>query len=136
MVTAHPWLRSAVGVLPVPGHDPKFAPPSAGVRIGETLNRLLGLSLVTVDSRTEFRRSAKNMTSAERAALLDEFIVVDDLRGCTVLVVDDAYHTGYTMAGVVKAARAAGAVTVLGIVPVRVMRLDVEPSKARVLDVE
>jgi predicted amidophosphoribosyltransferase len=106
------------------------------VRIGETLNRLLGLSIVTVDSRTEFRRSAKNMTSAERAALLDEFIVVDDLRGCTVLVVDDVYHTGYTMAGVAKAARAAGAVTVLGIVPVRVMRLDVEPSKARVLDVE
>lgn len=136
VVTTHPWLRSAVAILPVPGHDPRVASPSAGVRIGHTLRRMLDLRLTTVDTRTEFRLSAKNMTSAERAALLDEFVVVDDLSGCTVLVVDDVYHTGHTMAGVARAARTAGAVTVLGIVPVRVMRLDVEPSKARVLDVE
>jgi hypothetical protein len=134
-VASHPWLRSAVRILPVPGHDPRVV-VSAGVRIGHTLGRTLALNLIAVDTRRDYRPPAKNMTSDERAALLDEFIVVDDLVGCTVLVVDDLYHTGYTMAGVAKAARAAGAVTVLGIVPARVMRLDVEPLKPRVLDIE
>jgi adenine/guanine phosphoribosyltransferase-like PRPP-binding protein len=95
------------------------------VRIGHTLSQKLGLDLITVGTRNEFRQSAKSMTSEQRTALIDEFFIQDDLTGETVLIVDDVYHTGSTMAGVAKAARQAGAVSVLGIVPARNVRLDV-----------
>jgi hypothetical protein len=125
VVAKHPWLRSATRLLPVPGHDSRAKQTSGGVRIGHTLSRMLGLDLIKVGTRHEFRLAAKSMTSEQRASLIDEFIIEDDLTGDTVLIVDDVYHTGWTMAGVAKAARQAGALTVLGIVPARNLRLDV-----------
>ncbi|MCP2256793.1 Phosphoribosyl transferase domain-containing protein [Streptoalloteichus tenebrarius] len=62
------------------------------------------------------------MTRKERSTLLDEFRVDERLDNQTVLVVDDIYHTGFTMAGVAKAARTAGAKTVLGLVAARNIR--------------
>ncbi|MFF0146275.1 phosphoribosyltransferase [Amycolatopsis sulphurea] len=55
------------------------------------------------------------MTTAERSALPQGYRVRQDLGGQTVLIVDDIYQTGYTMAGVAHVARQAGASTVLGI---------------------
>lgn len=114
----HPWLASATRILPVPGHR-RIGPPSTSVRIAQTFAAELHLPVTPVATLHEFRRSAKDMGRDERAALLNEFVIDHDLRGRPVLIVDDVYQTGCTMAGVARAARKAGAATVLGIVAAR-----------------
>jgi adenine/guanine phosphoribosyltransferase-like PRPP-binding protein len=54
--------------------------------------------------------------------LEDEFIVSGEVRGRSVLIVDDFIRSGTSMAAVGKAARASGAYRVFGIGAVRTMR--------------
>ncbi|QFZ17476.1 phosphoribosyltransferase [Saccharothrix syringae] len=113
-VIRHEWYVRATRVLPVPGHEPPR--PAASVLLGLALAQDLGLGLTPVTGPA--RKPARLMTARERVDLLSAFRVDEDLTGRTVLVVDDAYQSGYTMAGVANAARRAGATTVLGLTAV------------------
>ncbi|MEV6827641.1 phosphoribosyltransferase [Amycolatopsis sp. NPDC051102] len=118
VVMTHPWYRSIDLVLAVPGHDP--AQLATSVRIGVTVAGHARVPCISPKSRRPgFRKSAKKMTDQERAELLDCFVVERDLSGLAVLVVDDVFHTGYTMRSVARAARLAGASTVLGLTAAR-----------------
>jgi len=120
VVVRHEWFNEATHILPVPGHT--RAKRSVSGILGTLLSHELGISLTTVEAKSEDRKPAKNMTPEERKALLHEFVVKEDLEGRTVLVLDDVYHTGCTMAGVANAAKRAGATTVLGLAAARNLR--------------
>lgn len=63
------------------------------------------------------------MTDEEKeSAREDAYVVTENLHGRTVLILDDLYESGATMAGVANAARRAGASTVLGLASTRVRR--------------
>ncbi|KFU76083.1 Phosphoribosyl transferase domain-containing protein [Amycolatopsis lurida] len=121
VVVRHEWFNEATRILAVPGHT--LAKRSVSVILGTLLSHEFGIPLTTVESKSGDRKPAKNMTPEERKALLHEFRVEEDLEGRTVLVLDDIYHTGYTMAGVANAAKRAGATTVLGLAAARNLRL-------------
>ncbi|GHF05982.1 hypothetical protein GCM10017786_44420 [Amycolatopsis deserti] len=69
----------------------------------------------------ETLESAKKMPRTERSVLRWGSRINEDLQGETVLVVDDVYHTGETMAGVAAAAKNRGAKTVLGLAAARTL---------------
>lgn len=116
-VLRHEWFNEATRILPVPSHDRDK--PSIPVMLGALLAQEVGIPWTAVQSTTKYRKLVKKMSDRERAALLHEFRIDEDLTGQTVLVVDDIYHTGSTMAGVANAARQAGATTVLGLAMAR-----------------
>jgi hypothetical protein len=117
-IDAHAGLQQASTVLNVPGHDRTRV--SFGSRLAATVARDQGLHFVRVESRSEFRAEAKSVSSAQRAAMLrDQFIVSQDLREESVLIVDDVFKSGASMTEV---ARAACAADVQGICAVRTMR--------------
>ncbi|MFI9453846.1 phosphoribosyltransferase [Amycolatopsis sp. NPDC052450] len=120
VVVRHEWFNEATRILPVPGHTRKKRWVS--VMLGTLLSQELGIRLTTVESKSGDRKPTKNMTLEERKALLHDFRIEEDLEGRTVLVLDDIYHTGYTMAGVANAAKRAGAATVLGLAAARNLR--------------
>lgn len=119
-VLRHEWFNEATRILPVPGHHRDK--PSVGVMLGVLLAQEIGVPWTAVQCANAYRKPAKKMSDRERAALLHEFRVDDDLTGQTVLIVDDVYATGSTMAGVANAARQAGAATVLGLAVARNVR--------------
>ncbi|WP_410619356.1 ComF family protein [Amycolatopsis sp. cmx-8-4] len=119
VVLAHPWFQTCDLILPVPGHDQTRL--AASDRIGATIAKSTEIDQGSVATRREFRRSVKNMSRSERALLMDEYSIDQDLTGHKVVVVDDVYQTGSTMRGVARAARRAGASTVLGLVGARTL---------------
>jgi predicted amidophosphoribosyltransferase len=73
---------------------------------------------------TDFRSPAKNLAPHERAkALRNQFSVTEDLTGRSVLIVDDVYRSGVSIAETARAAHAAGAETVQALCAVRTLRL-------------
>ncbi|MGW4209430.1 ComF family protein [Lentzea sp. NPDC004789] len=119
VVVRHQWLINSTRIVPVPGHRPDVWATSQ--RMGVQLSRDLGIPLVEVVPKSGRRTPAKNMTRFEREALRNEFTIKEDLDGQTVLIVDDFYETGHTMAGLASAAKRAGAKTALGLAGVRNM---------------
>jgi predicted amidophosphoribosyltransferase len=113
----HQWLAGATRILPIPGHTSSKS--AASLRLGAAVAQNLGIQITEVTPREEDRVPAKQMTRLERADLLHGYHVDEKLDGQTVLILDDFYHTGWTMAGVANAARRAGARTVLGLAAVR-----------------
>jgi predicted phosphoribosyltransferase len=79
------------------------------------------LDAVEAHERAELLRRATQYPGIER-----------DLRGMTVILVDDGLATGATMRAAVEAVRAAGAGTVVAAVPVA--SLEASTSLARVCD--
>lgn len=120
VVVRHQWLINSTRIVPVPGHRPDVWATSQ--RMGTQLSRDLGIPLVDVISKSGRRTPAKNMSRLEREALRNEFAIEEDLDGQTVLIVDDFYETGHTMAGLASAAKRAGARTALGLAGVRNMK--------------
>ncbi|GHH19469.1 hypothetical protein GCM10017790_38140 [Amycolatopsis oliviviridis] len=121
VVKSHDWFQTTSLIIAAPGHT--RATVSASVRIGHTIAHECELPQEQVLSSREWRKSAKDMTSAELAGLLDEYTVSSDLTGRCVLLVDDVFHTGSTLRGLAAAARRAGATTVLGLVAARTLSL-------------
>jgi len=121
VIEGHAGLRQATAVLDVPGHDSQRV--SFGSRVAASVARRLSLPVAATSAQTEFRPPAKNADSTERlAAIKDKFFVPFDLRGHVALVVDDVFKSGTSMSETARAARAAGAMTVNGIVAVRTMK--------------
>ena len=120
-VRAHPTFAAATVVAHVPGHD--VLQVSFGSRLAKTVARDTGKPFVRVSCTTPFRPESKNVTDAQHAtALHGIFRVLQPLRRAHVLVVDDVFRSGRSMAEVARACRAAGASTVSGLCVVRTMR--------------
>jgi hypothetical protein len=120
-VQRHPALTAATVVADVPGHDALQV--SFGSRLAASVARHTSRPFVSVSCTVPFRPEAKNVTDAQHAAVLDgSFRVAEPLRGARVLVVDDVFRSGRSMAEVARACRAAGAAAVCGLCVVRTMR--------------
>lgn len=119
-IEQHPLLRAADAVLPAPSHDRSRL--GFGEKLAFSVAAYRSWPFVRVNSARPLRPEAKNMTEAERRALLKEFMIDDDLNGLSVVVVDDVFRRGSTMSGVAAAARRAGAVRVAGLVGARTLR--------------
>jgi hypothetical protein len=114
----HSILSRATVIIDVPGHDSTRV--SFGSRVATSIARRWRIPMVRVQTRSEFRPEAKNLSAIERARVLDnQFIVPDVVRSESVLIVDDVFKSGASMKEVAKAARRSGASTVQGICGVR-----------------
>ncbi|MGH4018629.1 MAG: phosphoribosyltransferase family protein [Pseudonocardiaceae bacterium] len=120
VIAVHPTLATAEVVVAVPGHDRTLL--SFGERLAATVGRQRGLAEIRVDSRREFRPEAKSRGSSSVHALDGEFSIGGDLAGCHALVIDDVVRSGATLQAVARAARAAGAGRISGLVCVRTLR--------------
>lgn len=120
-VTArHPILAASDVVVAAPGHDRTRL--SFGERLAASVARGLGVPLIKVATRREFRPPAKDLPAAGDTALGDEFTITHGLVGTRALIVDDVFRSGRTMSAVAIAAREAGAPMVCGLAAVRTMR--------------
>ncbi len=121
VVQGHYLLRRADCVISVPGHDAARA--SFGEGLAATVAEALALPLAQARSSIEFRPQAKNMPTHERADMLREkFSISANLSGQRVLIVDDVFTTGATVAETARAARGAGARRVMSACVVRTLR--------------
>lgn len=120
VVTRHPTLATADVVVVVPGHDRTWL--SFGERLAATVCTLRGLAEIRVDSRREFRPQAKSRDSSSAHELDGEFSIERDLAGSHALIVDDVFRTGSTLGAVARAAHAAGAGRISGLVCARTLR--------------
>ncbi|MGQ0774311.1 MAG: phosphoribosyltransferase family protein [Pseudonocardiales bacterium] len=120
VLTRHPTLATADVVVVVPGHDRTLL--SFGERLAATVGAQHGLTEIRVQSRREFRPEAKSRGSDHADDLDDEFSIAEQLSGCHALVIDDVVRSGTTLRAVAKAARAAGAGRISGLVCVRTLR--------------
>lgn len=120
-VRRHPALSTATVVADVPGHDALQV--SFGSRLAATVAQQTGRPFVRVSCTVPFRPEAKSVTDAQHAAVLHgSFRVPEPLRGARVLVVDDVFRSGRSMAEVARACRAAGAASVSGLCVARTLR--------------
>jgi hypothetical protein len=116
----HPILAEADVVVPAPGHDRSYV--SFGDRLGASVANSLGVTLIKVATRHDFRPPMKELQTGEHRALTREFSLAQDLAGAVVLIVDDVLHTGATMSAVASAAMQAGATRTCGLVAARTVR--------------
>ncbi|WP_291418817.1 phosphoribosyltransferase family protein [Actinophytocola sp.] len=85
--------------------------------------RRLDKRLVRCAALADFRTPAKSLDPAGRASVIDnQFVCREDLSGLSLLIVDDVYGSGSTVAETARAVRAAGAVQVASLCAVRTMR--------------
>lgn len=121
IVDQHPVLSSTDVVVDVPGHDAMRV--SFGSRVANAVARRGSSRFVRCEALVPFRTPAKSLALAQRRALIqDKFICRADLRGLSVLIVDDIYSTGTSVAETARAIRIAGAARVAVLCAVRTMR--------------
>jgi predicted amidophosphoribosyltransferase len=109
----HPACADASAVVATPGSDPSCE--SFSEVLAQDVALGLGLELVPVRSRLGRRRSAKERTVNRTG----DYVVEADLSLRRVLVIDDVFATGATLAAVAQAALAAGAEQCVGLVAAR-----------------
>jgi predicted amidophosphoribosyltransferase len=105
-------------VVSVPGHT--STRPGNGELIAALTAQRAELPFIRTTALHDERPEAKNMTEA--FDLTDEFAVPIRLGHSEIIIVDDTFHTGSTMAAVAVAARRSGATTVYGLVCARTMK--------------
>jgi len=120
VVTRHPTLATAEIIVVVPGHDRTLL--SFGERLAATVATRRGLVEIRVESRQEFRPQAKSRGSSSTHDLDGEFSIEQTLSGSHALIIDDVFRTGSTLRAVARAARAAGAGRISGLVCARTLR--------------
>jgi predicted amidophosphoribosyltransferase len=109
----HPSCAGAAAVIATPGSDTRIE--SFSERLAADVAFGLGLPLVRARSRLG-RRSAAKEKHAKRSG---DYSIDADLSGKRVLVVDDVFYTGRTLAAVAQAALEAGAEACVGLVAAR-----------------
>jgi len=109
----HPSCAGAAAVVATPGSNTSVE--SFSERLAQDVAFGLGLPLVQARSRLG-RRSAAKEKHAKRSG---DYSIDSDLSGKRVLVVDDVFDTGGTLAAVAQAALEAGAEACVGLVAAR-----------------
>jgi adenine/guanine phosphoribosyltransferase-like PRPP-binding protein len=121
LIDEHPLLSTVDAVVAVPGHDASVV--SFGARLASSVARQEGLLLAKCVASTRYRTPAKNLDPAGRqVVIVGQFSCAVDLSNMRVLIIDDVYGSGTTVAETARAARAAGAVEVASLCAVRTMR--------------
>jgi hypothetical protein len=116
-VGEHPTFASATAIVTCPGHD--RSETSCSESLARRMGIELGIDVVETQTAHEVRPEAKAGGYFDLEA---EFSMPRTLSGLSVIIVDDTLQSGETMRCVARAARLAGATTVLGLVPVRNLR--------------
>jgi len=120
-IEVHPILRSIEAVIDVPGHDRSRV--SFGSRVANTVAISRGAQFIRTQAKSSFRPAAKSLSASQRDEYLgNEFVVSNEVSGKTILIVDDVFRSGTSMASVATAAVAARASAVYGLCGVRTMR--------------
>ena len=121
VVDEHPLLRTFDMVASVPGHDSKRL--SFGARLADTLARSRGMPHVACTCRNPYRTPAKNVPLGDRRSRIHgTFSCPADVTGQDLLIVDDVYSTGSTVAETARALRVAGAQRVASLCGARTLR--------------
>jgi len=108
----HPALASVDGVVPVPCTETRGLQPVAA-RAAE-LARRLGRPLLPALRKTRATAPQKEMRTLaqKRANVAGAYAVTQDVRGRSLLVVDDLYDSGATLEQVTRAVQRAGAASI------------------------
>lgn len=121
VVSQHPLLDHVDSVAAAPGHDPKIV--NFGAQLSAAVAHRLGKPSIRCSGPPGFRTPAKDLDQERLAAAIKgRFTCTADVRGHSVLIVDDVYRTGSTVSETARALRCAGATRVAGLCPVRTMR--------------
>lgn len=121
VVERHVALSRATVVIDVPGHDSQQV--SFGSRLAASVAQRRQIPTIRTQSNTSFRPPAKSADWFVRhESIANQFTIIEDLREHSVLIVDDVFRSGTSIEEAARAARAAGAKTVSGIVATRTMR--------------
>lgn len=107
-------------VLSVPGHD-QSKRPSFGERLATRVAEMSGKRLVEAQARSPIRPPAKER-QPDDPDLATEFEIDNGVDGQVVIVVDDVWGHGDTLAAVSKQTKTRGARRVLALVGARRMR--------------
>ncbi|MER5434076.1 phosphoribosyltransferase [Streptomyces sp. NPDC002588] len=116
VINKHPLLRECPTIATIPGH--RADGRSFGERLARKVASMTGKTLVETQSPGGQRPQAKE--GAVRIA--DNHFAMPQILEGDVIVLDDVYGSGTTMAAVAKTAKRAGAEHAFGLVAVRRMR--------------
>jgi adenine/guanine phosphoribosyltransferase-like PRPP-binding protein len=121
VIRQHPLYAGADYIVAVPGH--KSDHTSFGERLAEAVAEKVNKPVVRPSTTHEEREAAKTREQGQGArSLEDEFAFDTSVRGRVLVVVDDVHRSGNTMVAIAGAAKAAGAVSVLGLAGAQTMR--------------
>jgi pyrimidine operon attenuation protein/uracil phosphoribosyltransferase len=121
VIERHPTLREIDVIMGVPGHDHLLV--SFGSRLSRAVANQRHARFVQCQSLQGFRTPAKELHASIRSDLIaGQFQCSEDLAGSEVLIVDDVFRSGATVAETARAARAAGSSRVVALCAVRTMR--------------
>ncbi|MCS6902888.1 MAG: phosphoribosyltransferase family protein [Candidatus Bipolaricaulota bacterium] len=110
LMEQHPTLKTIDGIVTVPSSVQRLYDPVS--LLGQVLARRLGVPLLTgilqKTRRTERQKDMHTRTQ-KRANIAGAFAVTGDVRGKSLLVLDDLYDSGETLKEVTRVLQRAGA---------------------------
>lgn len=111
VIQAHPLMREATAVTTPPSHNGET---SFAIRLTGLVARQLGIGFVRVIDEEGGHAPAKERETGAVATSAYTFVCEDDCEG-TIIVVDDLYRSGRSMAATAAAVSAVGADSVFGL---------------------
>jgi predicted amidophosphoribosyltransferase len=121
VITEHPMYAGADFIVAAPGH--KNSVRSFGEQLAEAVAKKVAKPIVRPTTASTERPAAKEREQGAAARSLEgEFSFGNEVAGRVLVIVDDVCRSGGTMSAIAKAARDAGAVSVLGLVGAQTMR--------------
>lgn len=121
VISDHPMYAAADFVVAVPGH--KSDSKSFGEQLAAAVAKKVGKPVVRPATANPERPAAKEREQGAAARNLEgEFSFGEEVTGRVLVVVDDVCRSGSTMSAIARAARDAGAVSVLGLVGAQTLR--------------
>lgn len=110
LIEKHPELKAVDGLLTIPPSTPRLYDPI--YLLAQVLTRRLGLPLcvdLLVKTRATERQKDMRTRVQKRANVADAFAVCGDVRGRSLLILDDLYDSGETLKEVTCVLKRAGA---------------------------
>jgi len=125
LVQAHPELAQVDAILPVPPSTPRAADPvqALAVALGQRLQVPVQADWLVKTRATQPQKDMRN-PAQKQANVAGAFAVSGPVRGLRLLVLDDLYGSGATLAEVARVLKRAGATAVLVLTLTRTMRSD------------